>query len=335
MSFIWPLMLLTLLFVPLLVGLYFRLLQRRRQLVADLGPLGMVQNSSGRELAGTPPRCRPRFYLLGLTLLLFGLARPEMIVNLPRTEGTVILAFDVSNSMAADDLEPTRIDAAKTAARAFVENQPRTIRIGVVAFSNGGLVVQQPTNDQVDILATIDRLSPQGGTSLGQGIFTSLNAIAGEAIAIDEISLEEDTQSLDIGYYPSAVVLLLTDGENTGPPDPLEIAQVAAEAGVRIYPVGIGSPEGAVVQIDGFNILTQLNETTLQEIASLTNGDYYHAEDEESLQEIYKNIDLQLTIRGKDGNHLNRCRYKSVVAIDWRGVVTVLVRESAVIWIGD
>jgi Ca-activated chloride channel family protein len=239
------------------------------------------------------------FFMLGLTLLLFGLARPEMLVDLPRIEGTVILAFDVSNSMAADDLEPTRIEAAKAAARAFVENQPPTILIGVVAFSNGGLVVQQPTNDQAAVLATIDRLSPQGGTSLGQGIFTSLNAIAGEAIAIDPSALEEDIQSIDVGHYPSAVVVLLTDGENTGSPEPLDVAQVAAEAGVRIYPVGIGSTEGAVLQLEGFNILSQLDDTILQQIAKVTNGSYHHAEDEESLAEIYENIDLRLTISGE------------------------------------
>jgi Ca-activated chloride channel family protein len=296
MSFIWPLMLITLIFIPLLIGIYFRLLRRRQQITANLGALGIVQNSSGREL-GKRRHAPPTLYLLGLTFLMIGLARPEMIVNIPRTEGTVILAFDVSNSMAADDLEPTRIGAAKEAARVFVENQPRSISVGVVAFSNGGLVVQQPTNDQAAILTAIERLSPQGGTSLGQGIFTSLNAIAGEAIAIDETALEEGAPAIDIGYYPSAVVLLLSDGENTRPPEPLEITQLAAEAGVRIYPVGIGSPEGAVLQIDGFNILTQLNETTLEEIASLSNGQYYYAEDKDSLVEIYKNIDLQLTIK--------------------------------------
>jgi Ca-activated chloride channel family protein len=295
MSFIWPLMLLSLLLVPLLVGLYFWLLHRRRQAATGLGPLGIVQSSSGHEI-GVHRHVPPTFFLLGLTLLLFGLARPEMIVSLPRVEGTAILAFDISNSMAADDLEPTRIEAAKAAARAFVENQPPTILIGVVAFSNGGLVVQTPTDDQAAVLATIDRLSPQGGTSLGQGIFTSLNAIAGEAITIDETSLEDGAQSIQIEDYSSAVVVLLTDGENTEPPDPLEIAQVAAEAGVRIYPVGIGSLEGTVVEVDGFSILTQLDEMTLQQIASLTNGVYHHAEDEESLQEIYQNIDLQLTI---------------------------------------
>ena len=159
--------------------------------------------------------------------------------------------------------------------------------------------MQPPTDDQAAVLAAIDRLSPQGGTSLGQGIFSALNAIVGDAIPVNVTPLENGSPRLDIGAYSSAVVLMLTDGENTAYPDPLEIAQLAAEAGVRIYPVGIGSPEGAILQIEGFNILTQLNETTLQEIASLTNGSYYHADDEDTLREIYENVDLQLKTRGE------------------------------------
>ena len=298
MDFIWPWMLVTLLLIPLFVGGYLRLFRARQQAMTNLGPLGVVQNSSGGRL-GRARHVPVLFFLLGLTLLFLALARPEMFVDLPRVEGTVILAFDVSNSMAAKDLEPTRIEAAKAAARNFVENQPSTILIGVVAFSNGGLVVQTPTEDRAAVLATIDRLSPQGGTSLGQGIFSALNAIAGEALPVDPATQEEGSPPPELGEYPSAVVLLLTDGENTEQPDPLQIAQLAAEAGVRIYPVGIGSAEGAVLQIEGFNILTQLNEATLQEIASLTNGAYYRAEDEESLQEIYDNVDLRLTISGE------------------------------------
>lgn len=294
-------MLLTLLLVPLCVVLYLRLLRQRRETTADLGPLGIIQTSS-RSILRSRRHVPPAFFLLGATLLLFGMARPEMPVSLPRVEGTVILAFDVSNSMMAEDMEPTRMEAAKAAARTFVENQPSTIMIGVVAFGNGGLIVQPPTNVQADILDTIDRLSPQGGTSLGQGIFTALNAIAGQPITVDEAALESgqlDPDALPIEDYSSAVVLLLTDGENTEPPEPLEVAQLAAEAGVRIYPVGIGSAEGAILEIDGFSIVSQLNQTALEEIASLTNGFYYHAEDEESLREIYKNIDLQLTIQGE------------------------------------
>lgn len=298
MTFIWPLMLFSLLLVPLLVLFYLRLLRRQRQSAVDLGPLGLVRNSSGKEL-GFRRHIPPAVFLSGLTLLLLALARPELTVTLPRVEGTVILTIDVSGSMNADDLEPTRIEAAKVAARTFVENQPRTVLIGVVAFSGGGLVVQPPTDDQAAVLATIDRLSPEGGTSLGQGIFQALNAIAGEPLAINEADLEEGPVTGDIGHYPSAVIVVLSDGENTVPPEPLEIAQLAAEAGVRIFPVGIGSPEGTVVEIEGFSIVSQLHEEPLQEIASLTNGAYYNARDAGSLQEIYENIDLQLTVRGE------------------------------------
>ncbi len=267
--------------------------------MVELGPLGVVQDQSGRNL-GRTRHLPPLLFLIGLTLLLFGLSRPEMIVELPRVEGTVILAFDVSNSMTADDLEPNRMEAAKTAARLFVENQPSTVQVGVVAFSNGGLVVQPPTDDQTALLDTINRLTPQAGTSLGQGIFSALNAIAGEPIPINPEALEDGGLPVEIGPFSSAVVLLLTDGENTRDPDPLEIAQLAAEAGVRIYPVGVGNPDGTIVEVDGFNIVTQLNEPALQDIASLTNGEYYHAEDEESLQGIYQNVDLQLTIDGEE-----------------------------------
>lgn len=298
MSFIWPWMLISLLFVPFLIWVYIRQLRRRQGAASDLGPLGLVQNSSGRRL-GRRRHIPAIFFLLGLTILFIALARPEMFVDLPRVQGTVVLAFDVSNSMAADDLEPTRMEAAKAAARTFVENQPSTVLIGVVAFSNGGLVIEPPTNDRAALLTTIDRLSPQGGTSLAQGIFSSLNAIAGEPIPIDPAALEEGSPSPDIGDYPSAVILLLTDGENTESPDPLVIAQLAADAGVRVYPVGIGSVDGAVLEIEGYQVLTQLNETTLQDIASMTNGSYYRAEDEESLQEIYKNVDLKLAISGE------------------------------------
>jgi Ca-activated chloride channel family protein len=237
---------------------------------------------------------------LGLGLLLVGLARPQMTVELPRVEGTVILAFDVSNSMSADDFEPSRLEAAKAAARGFVQDQPPTVRIGVVAFGGTGLVLQPPTDDQAAILASIDRLSPQGGTSLGQGIFTSLNAIAGRALSIEEVTEEDAADGLRVEEYSSAVVILLTDGENTDVPDPLEVAQVAAEAGVRVYAIGIGSQEGAVIELEGFNILTQLDEARLEQIADVTNGAYFRAEDQEALSDIYRTIDLQLTTRGEE-----------------------------------
>lgn len=299
MTLIWPWMLLFLLLVPLFAGLYLWLLRRRGRMAASLGPLGQPQSEPGRRR-----HAPPAFYLLGLTFVLFALARPEMPVSLPRVEGTVILTFDVSNSMLADDLEPTRIEAAREAARVFVENQPSTVQVGVVAFGNGGLIVQPPTYVRADLLDAVDRVSPQGGTSLGQGIFTALNAIAEEPIALDEDALAreeapEELPELEIGDHSSAVILLLTDGENTGGPDPLDVAQLAAEAGVRVYTVGIGSEEGAVLEVDGFNVHTRLDERALEEIAAVTNGSHYRAADAEALRDIYREVDLQMTIKGE------------------------------------
>jgi Ca-activated chloride channel family protein len=133
MTFIWPWMLITLILVPLYVGAYVRLLRKRRQTVVDLGPLGVIRDSSGRS-ASRRRHIPASLFMIGLMLALLSLARPEMFVDLPRVEGTVILAFDVSNSMTADDLEPTRLEAAKVAARTLVENQPSTVQVGVVAF---------------------------------------------------------------------------------------------------------------------------------------------------------------------------------------------------------
>jgi Ca-activated chloride channel family protein len=297
MTFIWPWMLVALFLAPLFAVVYIRLLAKRQQAAANLGPLGIARDSSGRS-PGWRRHIPAVLVLCGLALLFFSLSRPELMVNLPRVEGTVILAFDVSNSMAADDMEPTRMEAAKAAARTFVEHQPSTVQVGIVAFSNGGFVIQPPTDDQDLLLSAIDRLEPQGATSLAQGIFNALNAIAGEPIAIDPEALEEGVP-VEIGSYPSAVVLLLTDGENTTAPEPLDSAQLAAQAGVRVYTVGIGSLEGAVLDIEGYSILSQLNETALQEIANLTNGAYYRADDADALQDIYKHIDLQLAVSGQ------------------------------------
>ena len=303
MSFIWPQMLVSLLLAPLLAVLYVWFWRRRKRSMTDLGALGVVQNQRGAAL-GWRRHVPVVFFFLGLTLLLLGAARPQMNVNLPRISGTVMLAFDVSASMMAADLEPTRMDAAKAAAAAFVEEQPSTIDIGVTTFSNGGVVVQPPTNMTGDVLAAINRLQAEGGTSLGQGIFTSLNAIAGERLVLNEDAVDPDTgtilvENLGIGAFPSAVILLLTDGENTGNPDPLNIAQVAAEAGVRVYTIGVGSEEGAQVEIDGFSLVTRLDEPLLQEIAGVTNGAYYRADDTQALRDIYQNVDLQLTVRAE------------------------------------
>ena len=297
MTFAWPAMLAALVAVPAALVGYIALRRRRGRRMQAFAAQGLVPTSEGR-------RARVRRHLpfacilAALTLLLFGLARPRMTIKVPHREGTVILAFDVSNSMLATDLAPTRMDAAKVAAHRFVDRQPSQVRIGVVAFSDGGLIVQDPTNVKADVVAAIDRLTPQGGTSLGQGIFTSLTAIAGEPIAVDPT----DPAGLDraeIGYFTSAAIVLLSDGENRAMPDPLAVTELASVAGVRIYPIGIGSPDGAVVDIDGFSVATRLDEAMLTEIAATTDGTYFPAPDEDALNEVYDSIDLRFTTRSE------------------------------------
>ena len=297
MSFEWPLMFLSLLLVPVLVAGYVALQRRRAAQLAGLGTMGVLQSSTRRRL-GWRRHVPPAIFLAAIALLLASLSRPHA-GGLPTREGTVILAFDVSSSMRADDLEPTRMEAAKQAALAFVKDQPTSIQTGVVAFGDGGLTVQRPTNVQADAEAAILRLTPEGGTSLSAGLRAAIEAIAGKAVFLDEAALEGDLEGVDIGYFGSAVIVLLSDGENTGGIDPLILAQIAANAGVRVFPIGIGSADGAVVEIDGYQVATSLDAEMLEQIATTTDGAYFVAEDAESLADVYDNIDLELTVSGE------------------------------------
>jgi Ca-activated chloride channel homolog len=298
MSFIWPGMLVLLLAVPLFVGGYLSLARRRARRTQALAAQGFAPTTSGHRLRRL--RHVPfAFFLVAVVLLLVAFARPEVSFSLPHKEGTVILAFDVSNSMRATDLQPTRMDAAKAAAHMFVEKQPKSIKIGVVAFSDGGLVTQEPTDVRAEVLSAIDRLTPQGATSLGQGIFTALNAIAGKPINADLTTLDSDASNVDIGYFSSAAIVLFSDGQNTTSPDPIQVARLASVAGVHIYPIGIGSPNGTVVKVNGFSEATALDEQTLTQIASVTNGAYFNAQDSETLADISKKIDLKSASDGK------------------------------------
>lgn len=293
-------MLLLLALIPAVAAWYLWLQQRRLRLIASYGSAMLLSGQGGRGLS-LRRHVPPLFFLIALTILIVALARPEAVVSVPRIEGTVILAFDISASMAADDLEPTRLEAAKAAARAFVERQPPTVRIGVVAFSEGGLAVQQPTYNQEEILAAIRRLNPARGTSLGSGILASLSIIEARPEETNYYSNQTPAPTLTptpvpAGVFMPSVIVLLSDGENTDQPDPLAVASSAADRGVRIYTIGIGSAAGTVINVEGFNVFTQLDEALLQAIADLTSGIYYHAESEEELSEIYDNLGREFVI---------------------------------------
>jgi Ca-activated chloride channel homolog len=288
-----PWMLVWLACVPALVLMYAWALRQRAQRSARLASEGLVQTAATSRVRWQ--RHIPfALFAAALALVCFSLARPAVTLALPERQGTVILAFDVSNSMRADDLEPTRIEAAKRAATAFVERQPRTIRIGVVTFGDGAVTALRPTKAKEDVLAAIKRLSVGGGTSLGQGLYTSLESIAGKPLAIDESALERDDAVVDIGFFGSSAIVLLSDGENTSLLDPLRLAEVASTAGVRIHAIGVGTEAGTVVDIDGFSIATALDEGLLMEIAEVTDGSYEQAGDATVLNRIYESIDLEL-----------------------------------------
>jgi Ca-activated chloride channel family protein len=302
MSFIWPLLLGLLLLVPLLALWYFNLLQRRKKFAAQSG-FGLVQSEGGGK--GIRRHYPALIFLFGITILLFSLARPQATVSLPKYEGTVILVFDVSGSMAADDIEPTRMESAKSIASDFVEGQPSGVRIGVVAFSDGGLNVQAPGINREGTLATIERLVPRRGTSLGNGMLVALNTIAVDAgdppiVSTNALSTADDELPTPQGWYPSAVILLFSDGENNQDPDPLVVTDLAVDLGVRIYTVGVGSAEGTTITVEGMNIHSALDESLLNEIAVTSGGQYYFAGDKNELRNVYNDLEPTLSIKPEE-----------------------------------
>jgi len=319
MTFVWPQALLALALIPL-GFLVLRAVDRRRgRKVAAFAGGKAFGTQDGSASGGGAATARPSLaararrtipgalITAGIVVMILALARPQGTIDVPRQEGTVILAFDISASMGATDLQPTRMAAAVTAATDFVHAQPASVVIGVVAFSDSGIAVQQPTNDQDAVIAALDRLRPQRGTSLARGIDASLATIAQAAAGpnVDYYTNRspEPTASpmpVPAGTHAPAVIVLLTDGENTGGPDPLESAQAAADRGVRIFTVGIGSEGGATLDLEGFQVHTQLDAATLRSISDRTGGTYYGATDAETLDAIYGQIDTAFVVRPEE-----------------------------------
>src|SRR6478736_3237871 len=270
----WPWALAGLLVVPLLVVGYRRVLRAQEARRAALAADGLVMRA--------PSRSRWRhlgaaLLLAALTVLVLSLTRPVASVAEPHREGTVVLAFDVSGSMAATDVKPSRLEAAKAAARAFVAKQPASVRIAVVAFGGTGLVTQRPTDDRAAVLAALARLRPSGDTSLSDGILGGLSAIVVKPVKAPGDAEQGTADETPIGYHGGTAIVLLTDGEDTTDVAPSGAAELASAAGVRIEPIGLGTPAGTTIQVDGFSIATALDET--------------------SLAAVYDSIELQWTTR--------------------------------------
>ena len=304
MSFIWPFMLTLLLLIPVLDVVYILLQRRRQKYALRYASLSLVKEALGRG-PGWKRHVPAALFMLALVAMIIALARPEATTLVPSAEGVIILAIDVSGSMTATDLQPNRLEAAKAAAKAFVEKQPETVQVAIVTFSDNAFVVQPPTEDKNSLIAAINRLQWQRGTAIGRGLVASLDAIAEKTGKGGEINLNQDPSTstepqptpMPQGQYQNAIIVLLTDGENNQWPEPVDIAQMAADRGIRVYTVGIGSEEGAVVRIQGRAIRTRLDEQTLRTISEMTAGEYYNAQTESDLVKIYENLSTNLVLK--------------------------------------
>lgn len=303
MDFQWPNMLWLLLLVPVLIAAYVWAQKRRQRYAVRYASLSLVKEALGKG-PGIRRHIPPLLFLFGLIAMIIALARPIAVVKLPSEEGTVILTMDTSGSMQADDINPTRMEAAKAAARTFVQRQPKSVRIGVVSFSDNAFVIQSPTTDQDSVIAAINRLYPQRGTAIGRGLQASMNAIFDvpandnpNPFATSGTPAAPTPTPMPKGTFVPAIVILLTDGENNQGPDPADVAGQLADRGVRIYTVGIGSAEGSVLRIQGRSIRTRLDEDTLKQVAETGNGAYFNAMSENELQTIYRNLGSHLVIK--------------------------------------
>jgi len=302
-TFLWPTMLWLLLAVPLLVLAYVWVLKRRGALVARHARLEMVGGAATNRLQRVLP---PLLWLLGLTALILAIARPQAALMLPARIETVILALDMSGSMRATDLAPTRLVAAQNAAKAFVDAQPRHVKVGVVGIAASAALVQSPTEARDEIVKAIERLEPQRGTALGSGLVIALDAALPQArINVEEFinppkgkkdeprkKLEE--REMTAGSNTAAAIVLLSDGQSNVGPDPLKAAELAAHYGVRVYTVGMGTPEGTTVSADGWQMRVRLDEEKLKQIARVTEGEYFRAPDARELRQIYSRLSTTL-----------------------------------------
>ena len=305
MSFAWPFALALLVLIPLGLVAYRAIGRRRARRMGALSMPGRVTGARGARLRSAIPAA---LFVLALVAMVVAVARPQGTVALPVGQAVVVLAFDVSGSMAATDQTPTRMDAAKAAAIDFVGHQPAGVAIGIVAFSDSGIAVQAPSTDQAEVLTAIKQLAPQKGTALGQGMTAALHLIsvfeAGSSVDYytnaspgPSAAATPTPAPVPPGSHGSAAIVLLTDGENNERPDPLTVAQQAADLGIRVDTVAVGTAGGADLDLNGFHVHSQLDEALLQQIATTTSGTYYPSDAPGQFTDVFSAISPKVTVQ--------------------------------------
>jgi Ca-activated chloride channel family protein len=315
MSFLWPELLWLMLAVPALPVLYLLLLRRTRRGVLRYSDLTAVRAASGKRWRRHVP---PALLLIACGLALFATARPVGRLTLPWTKSTVMLAMDVSLSMRVDDVKPTRMAAAQVAAKAFLGELPKGVEVGLVTFAANAQVVQTATRDRTALIDAIDRFQMQLGTAVGSAIVLSLAELfPEEQISLEELTLgprrksrtREDqkaalptpaTPPVAPGSYEAAAIILLSDGRRTTGVDTLAAAKMAADHGVRIYVIGLGTVDGAASAPDGMAIYMKLDEPTLREVARMTGGEYHYAGTSENLRSVYEHLGSRVQVQSRE-----------------------------------
>lgn len=309
MTFQWPEMLWVMLVLPVLLFFYVLVLRKKKKLALRYASLGLVHEAMGvgnRIKRHIPPA----LFFCALAAMILAIARPQATVTLPTQHETVILAMDISGSMRATDVEPNRLIAAQNAAKQFVAEQPENVRIGVVAFAGTATVAQAPTRNREDVIAAIDRFQLQRATAIGSGIIVSLAALfPDQGIDVGELTYGREKKGekssasalkpVPPGSYASAVIILLTDGQRTTGPDSIMAAKMAAERGVRIFTVGVGTPEGKIIGFEGWSMRVRLDEETLKQIATITHGEYIYAGNAVDLNKVYQTLNAKLVLERK------------------------------------
>lgn len=326
MTFIWMDMLWLLLLVPLLIGAYIWLLRRRKKAALRYANLAIVKQEMGKGV-GWRRHVPPALLLAALTVLIVAVARPAAVVELASSRATVILSMDVSGSMRARDVEPSRIVAAQEAAKEFIRKQPADVQVGIVAFASAAVLVQAPTIDREALYQAINSFDLRRGTAVGSGVLVALatifpdqnfdldgsgnqrdqlglpsfggerlGAAAGADGLLSGAATEPPAKHIPVepGSYDSAVVILLTDGATTTGPDPVAAGRLAGDYGVKVFTVGFGSASGDVVDFGGRSMRAQLDATTLQAIADATEGEYYEATSASDLAGVYDSLSTRL-----------------------------------------
>jgi Ca-activated chloride channel family protein len=286
-SFGWPVALVALLALPLLVALYLWNERRRVASQAEFGNPDLLPNMISRE----PGRLRflPLVLLLiGLGLMIVGVARPHATVSVPREEATVVLAIDVSRSMKAMDVEPTRLDAARAAAKAFLVEVPEEYRVGVVSFATRAAVGVPPTEDRALVEAALDSLAPGEGTAIGDAVALGVRLGRPRQQQQQQQEPAEDP-------VPRAILLISDGAQDGGRIEPAQAVQGARAANVPVYTVLVGTPDGVVEEQlrGGYTRIIRV-PPTLELIATGTGGEFFAVADAEQLRQVYEDLGSRL-----------------------------------------